>query len=711
MYLKSLKIKNFRKFGEDNNVIEFVSQKDGLISNNINVAKATTLVVGKNNSGKTTIIEAIEKLIEKKSFISNDYNFLYLNKLLEKYKSDNFDEFPEFKFEIEIGLEESDNETDLVTNIIPFLDIENANQQNNIKIIIKYIIEETTEFKEKTRQVINKYRDKDSYVLFQKYLECIDSVKKSIRYFNNFNNNEKPIKDSFKLSSLIDIKTIKANKIITDISLSNIFNKIVQYKYKTENFEDMNEHIDEMNEKVTEKVSDSHEQHINEALHAIESRDRLSIRLNSDINFDILMKQLITYSYIEQGVSIPQGQFGLGYSNLMTIIGEIIDYIEQYNDDNSYSKLNLICIEEPEAFMHPQMQELFIKNINDAISHLLNQSKKRINSQLIVTTHSSHILNSKIHTSNSFDNINYITIVGNKSTVVNLSDENIIDNSESNASTDLKFIKKHIKHKVSELFFSDAIIFVEGITEETLLNYYIDNNDELNKYYISIFNINGAHGLVYHNLIKLLKIPALIITDLDIKRTKLEKEKYIQVTSLKHRKTTNATLLNYYKGTTNSFFEIRCKYLDIKYKNKNVNNYIFKIYNKRLKRFKISFNIFNNIYISTQFERVAGYYATSFEEAYILKNYNNNILNKVLKKLKPQIYKDIVGEPENRNSLKDNSYKLQSKLSNSKSDFANELLYQFSIKDDEEALPVLPEYIQNALNWLKRQLNDNQEVA
>ncbi len=66
MYLKSLKIENFRKFGEENNLIEFVSQKNNLFSDEINIAKATTLVVGKNNAGKTTITEALEKLLEKK---------------------------------------------------------------------------------------------------------------------------------------------------------------------------------------------------------------------------------------------------------------------------------------------------------------------------------------------------------------------------------------------------------------------------------------------------------------------------------------------------------------------------------------------------------------------------------------------------------------------------------------------------------------------
>jgi len=266
-----------------------------------------------------------------------------------------------------------------------------------------------------------------------------------------------------------------------------------------------------------------------------------------------------------------------------------------------------------------------------------------------------------------------MTIINNLSNVVSLNDANIINGDDVDALNDLKFIKKHIKHKVSELFFSDAIIFVEGITEETLLTYYIDNDDALNKYYVSIFNINGAHGLVYHHLIKLLKTPTLIITDLDIKRTQEEKSNFTQIDDLTDKETTNKTISQYNTANDNisnipSFFEDE------------------------------------NLYITFQSQEIESYYATSLEEAYILKNYNNDLLNKVLKKLKPQIYSGIVGEPEDRNHLKDNSYKLQSKLSNSKSDFANELLYQLSIKEDEEEVPDLPEYIETAINWLKEKL-------
>ncbi len=78
MYIKSLKIVNFRKFGDKKNVLELVKPKSSLENNkseNTNVAKATTLIVGKNNSGKTTIAVALNKIIKNENFKSTDFNF------------------------------------------------------------------------------------------------------------------------------------------------------------------------------------------------------------------------------------------------------------------------------------------------------------------------------------------------------------------------------------------------------------------------------------------------------------------------------------------------------------------------------------------------------------------------------------------------------------------------------------------------------------
>lgn len=709
MHLKSLTISNFRKFGMTNNTIDFVASKG--VGNNL-ISTSTTLIVGKNNAGKTTATKALEKILDGgQSIIGNDFNFTYLKSLLSECLDPDSTKntcAPELKFNVVINLDTDGN--DLLSNLIPFMKLSDvlncieAKDENTstyttdnsdtfeLSITIKYEIKEAAIFDKKLIELIKKYKSKTE-LLFNKFIELINDTNFQVIYYGRDN---KPVdKNSFRLSDLIETQVIKANKNLHDTkNLSKVFNKIIHYRYKQEltgdDFEALNDEIEEINTQMSKRISKSHDSSINGVLSKIESSERLGVKLSSDLTFDKLMNNLVKYEYTEQGLQIPEGQFGLGYSNLMSIIGEIIDYVERYPQEDEQSKINLICIEEPETHMHPQMQELFIKYINDAIKYLISNSKKKLNTQLVITTHSSHILHSKIHSSNSFDNINYITNINNHAQVVRLNDHAIssVEKYQANQDeseiefnkrklNDLKFLKKHIKYKVSELFFSDAVIFVEGLTEETLLPFYIDNHDELNKYYISVFNINGAHGQVYHPLIQLLKIPSLIITDLDIKRLDNEKhelndgvktEVFTQIKNLDDRISTNSTI-HKFNGVEPSGLT---KYIES-----------------------------NNLFGVFQKDPINSYYATSFEEAFILTNSENVILNQALKKVKKNIYNDIVGkETIDLSALIQNSYKLQNKLSSSKSDFANTVLYEMIINEGNQ-FPKIPSYIDDGFIWLK----------
>ncbi len=168
----------------------------------------------------------------------------------------------------------------------------------------------------------------------------------------------------------------------------------------------------------------------------------------------------------------------------------------------------------------------------------------------------------------------------------------------------------------------------------------------------------------------MLKIPTLIITDLDIKRNDEEKENFIQINKLDDRETTNKTI--------------------IKFNNDN----------KDISNIKDHFKD-GNLYISFQNKLIDGYFATSFEEAFILSNYENSILNTVLNKVKPKIYNDIIGTEKQKENLRKQSYKLQNKLSSSKSHFSNEILYELIINNGTDDLPKLPEYIQDGLKCLE----------
>ena len=69
MHLKSLTITNFRKFETENNTVYFVASRANTTGETVppsknNVASDTTLIVRKNNSGKTTVTKALERLLD-----------------------------------------------------------------------------------------------------------------------------------------------------------------------------------------------------------------------------------------------------------------------------------------------------------------------------------------------------------------------------------------------------------------------------------------------------------------------------------------------------------------------------------------------------------------------------------------------------------------------------------------------------------------------
>ncbi len=690
MYLVSFTIKNFRKFREKNNTIQFVKPKSGQASDDEQspISQSSTLIIGKNNVGKTTIARAFDFVIEREkkasaSNFNNEYLNIFLNEAIAaKTQGKDLKSIPlpsmEFEFKIWLNLNTSEADTTgLLSDFLSLSELLGDKDEAIVDIRILVSIKEEEIFRQKVEQIINSSPGLDNGdinipTVFQ--LLC-DFINKEVEFrFVNFNANNEKV-SNLSLSSLFKIKEIKANKRLDDGVLSTLYGKIVKSEFTDGASKNkLNTDISDINQKITNAV-ESKGQSITGVLEKVEQSNHVAVGLTGNLTEEAILKDLIKYSFSEGGHFIPENQFGLGYINLLNIIGEIVGFADSYEDNSHQNQINLLFIEEPESFMHPQMQEFFIRRIDAALKKALESSNKKINCQLIITTHSSHIVNSKIHSSNSFNNINYICNSNKSSHVISLEDSRIIPGDTDEDKQWLNFLKKHIKFKVSELFFSDAVIFVEGATEEALLYFYLERSQKLRSFYISIFNINGAHGKVYYPLVKLLKVPTLIITDIDIKRDDAEKDDYKQVTKLVGRETTNQTLIELNKKS-------------------NLLN-------------KINFFQDENLYFVFQKDSVEGQHPTSLEEAIILENYNNDILNESLKKVKKNIYTKIVGSPEVKTNLISNSYKLQRKIAenNDKSEFANELLFRCITSDDPNKVPNLPGYIRFGFSWLELKLN------
>lgn len=741
MYLQKLVIKNFRKFSEDNNIIEFASpyisdekNKKVELANECNksIACATTLIIGQNNSGKSTIYHALDYAINRNDIDVNAFNYNKLHQLLQHYitnenilkldddmpkdkkkrkeKIENLRiELPKIEFDIIIKVPTKNNNI-LLTNFIDIINVsiikENVGNEIEITFKISFEIKETLEFIQNIKPLIMKNKfNKENEInindgLFRNFLKLINETI-FIKKIYNIDGVDISNKIS-NLNNIFSIKKIGANLDSDENLLSKSFNKIIKFKLNKDinKKQRLEKKLENINKLIKEEIASENNNSINNITNKIIDKNKMGVELISDINFDSAFSKIIHYEFKENNLLIPENQFGLGYKNLMRIISELINYVDNYDETKLHNKINIIYVEEPENYMHPQMQELFIKNIDDAINTLFNHSKKSINSQMVITTHSSHILNSKIHTGNTFNNINYLKTddKGYTKSII-LSDSKFIktDTNDKNKENyyELNFIKKRFKFQVSNLFFSDAVIFVEGITEEHLLNYYISLDEELNTKYITIFNINGAYAHVYKPLLEKLEIPFVIITDIDLFRKPEEKgedkgngKKYVQIQSINKKETTNPLIKKYICND-----------------NSPINFNAEKKTKVQLPKSKLNYFENNKFKLIYQKDPIENQFASSFEEAFILTNYKNEILNKTLKELKPKIYKEITGNKENVSKNIDNSFKWQCKLKNDKSNFINKLLFNIINKEKNDPIPSLPIYIIDALDFIKKNLN------
>jgi predicted ATP-dependent endonuclease of OLD family len=242
---------------------------------------------------------------------------------------------------------------------------------------------------------------------------------------------------------------------------------------------------------------------------------------NPQVKFNIL-KESENFSY--ESLSLPENYNGLGYQNLISIIFRLIQFRDEwmrvgissdafYKKDESIELLHLVLIEEPEAHLHAQVQQVFIKHAYKILRKPeIIKDSNIYSTQLIISTHSSHIAYETEFSSLRYfrrERANEGSIIP-YATVINLSDS--FGDEEETA----KFVKRYIKTTHCDLFFADAVIIVEGSAERMLLPFFIKNHfSDLDRSYISLLEIDGSHAHKLKSLLEKLELLTLIITDLD----------------------------------------------------------------------------------------------------------------------------------------------------------------------------------------------------
>ena len=209
----------------------------------------------------------------------------------------------------------------------------------------------------------------------------------------------------------------------------------------------------------------------------------LHLQFNQDVKSDIYKSCAI---YIDDGVKSLLTDKGSGIQSA-TIIGLFTYYINEVNTKTC----SLLCVEEPELYLHPHARRVISRKLEDFASE---------KNQVILTTHSAEFISSS--------SVNLNVILVNRDELNGTVAKNLNLGERKSILLDERY---------NEIFFADSVILCEGFDSyiiEWVANYCFNNSiDERN---VSVIPVQGKDRLISTaNLIRNMGIKVYIFADFD----------------------------------------------------------------------------------------------------------------------------------------------------------------------------------------------------
>jgi len=404
--LKQLRVHGFR--GLDNLEIDF---------------EPTTVLVGTNNAGKTTLLKSLQLALSN-SFQITDDDFFFSDAVnrdkiiidvLFISVDDNGNQVPEFEDKWATVITE--NRTTIDSSGNQMLAFRTVIQENLIRKTFtkkQFIIDEWPDFK----------NNEDEFWYEQNYETSLNFYFDEIPFF--YLDANRDILEDLKS------KTSFLGKILSSI-----------------NYEDGDkELIEDLVKQLNKETIDRSDVLTN--LHTIlEELDTAMDNPNNTVDITPFTKKLRD---LNKGVKINYSQFSMEYhgmgtrswSSLLILKAFILQNMNLANE-NQVAYYPIIAIEEPESHLHPNAQKKLYSQINNIIG------------QKIVATHSSYISGSA-----KLNEIRSIIKSANSTSIGKLDEINL-------TSDEIRKINRQVINTRGELYFSKVIILCEGETEEQAL--------------------------------------------------------------------------------------------------------------------------------------------------------------------------------------------------------------------------------------------------
>ena len=516
MQLSKIKIKNYRL----------------LIDAELEVDPKTTLIVGRNNTAKTSCFECIGNVLDGKTVSFNDYPLskredlyakiaLFMEKKLPYEDLCKQIEVISIDFLIDYSLDDPDDNLGALAPFIIDVDVDTTTALIHAEYRLKtdekalWGLLEDSYYKDGTFSP-----DEEAHDIIADKFSTLFGL--TIYAINPKNTEDKQVKTAKELRDLFPFHSIPAERVLgeDDTHNSSLGSLISGFFDMSEADLDpaVAEEIKQLRIIVGKANKDVQKQS-DEILSAVVNNsigfgypniEELKLGVTTQLSIDEQIKNQTKLSYISgsNNESLPSSHNGLGYKNLIKMEFLLAAFAKDI-EKRGVACLPLLFIEEPESHMHPQMQTAFAAYLEKFLSKL---SSVRI--QTFLTSHSAHIANTM-----EFAKVRYAQKSNAGVIYKNL-------NSFAQANSDnVDFIRKYLTLTKCDLFFADKAIFVEGAAERLLLPDMIEKCEQgevfdsckhpLSAQYYALIEIGGAYAHKFIPFVDFLGLPCLILTDID----------------------------------------------------------------------------------------------------------------------------------------------------------------------------------------------------
>ena len=521
MHLKNISIKNFRLLHDVHLLLE----------------KKTTVIVGRNNSGKTSLTEVMKRLLTEGNvtFRLEDFSFVTHQRFWDAFvAAAGGATEPEVRAilpSIEIRLTFA-YETDEPLGVLSDFVVDLNPDCTEALVVARYALKEgkvgdlfseLTDTDEKARpEVFRALRDRVTS-LFALNFVALDP---------NDATNEKAI-DGSAVRALCASGFISAQRGLDDASQKDrvVIGKVLENLFTTakSNAADAESHgtaaeLEEAVREIQDKIGKDFNVKLDALLPALSifgypglSDPKLLTETTLDVARLLNNHTKVRYTGAN-GIHLPEAYNGLGARNIILILLQLREFFKLYMAMVPRPAVHVVFVEEPEVHLHPQMQEVFIRKLDDIAAEFSKEQETAWPVQFVVSTHSSHVAN-EAH----FETIRYfLSVVDGASGTIKTVVKDLRKGLSGKGEPDRTFLHQYMTLTRCDLFFADKAVLIEGTTERLLLPRMIKIIDQwqpdgkkLGNQYVSVMEVGGAYAHIFFDLLEFLELRALVITDID----------------------------------------------------------------------------------------------------------------------------------------------------------------------------------------------------